>query len=135
MFEKELYEYVSSNFSLSGFPTLPIYFGEAPEATNAPYIVMYVLDSNGDPQTLCDEQFDSGNSFIQWNIYSPSMKGSFFIKQELNKFLTGFRRLTGDSVSYTINRTTHGSSPSAQSLNNGLAVDVLAKTFNYTKVN
>lgn len=135
MFEQELYEYIVANFTVTSFDELTVYFGEAPENAKTAYIVMYVLDSDGDPQFLCDEQFDSGNSLIQFNIYYPDMKNSFFIKQELNKFLTSFTSLTDGAVSYTINRTLHGASPSAQTLNNGLAVDVLAKTFIYEKRN
>jgi len=142
VFEQALFQYVKDNFQVTdsgGSPiadlTPSIHFGEAPESTEAPYAIMYVLDSDGDPQTLCDEQFDSGNSLIQFNIYYTDMKNSFYIKQQLNEFLTQIPTLTLGAVSYTINRTTHGASPSAQTLTNGLAVDVLAKTFNYTKVN
>lgn len=142
MFEVELYNHVSVNFPLSNasdtivdFSTITVGFGQVPEQTQAPYVVMYVLDSNGDPVTLCDSQFDAGDSFIQFNVVAFSNEKAFYIKQKLNEFLTSFRTLTSGSVSYTIERTTHGASPSAQTLTNGLAVDVLAKTFNYTKVN
>lgn len=133
MFERGIIEEVQANFSMADFPTLSFYFGEAPQSTSAPYGVMFVLDSNGDPQTLCDEQFDAGDSFIQFNVYAESPIDSFRIKQALSEFLTTFRTLTVGSQEYIINRTTHGSSPSSQTLTNGLSVDVLAKTFNYEK--
>ena len=141
MFEINLYEYVETGFPLSNvsdplvdFSGIVVGFGGVPEATTAPYVVMYVLDSNGDPVTLCDSQYDSGNSFVQFNVVANSTEKAFYIKQKLGEFLTQTRYLTGGTVSYTIDRTTHGASPSAQTLTNGLAVDVLAKTFNYTKV-
>lgn len=133
MFERGIIEKVQADFTVAGFAGLEFYFGEAPEKTSAPYGVMFVLDSNGDPQTLCDAQFDAGDSFIQFNIYAHSPIDSFRIKQELNTFLTTFRTLTAGGQEYIINRTTHGASPSSQTLTNGLSVDVLAKTFNYEK--
>lgn len=134
MFEQGLFNYIVANFTVTDFDDLSVHFGEAPETAKAPYIVMYVLDSDGDPQTLCDGQYDAGDSFIQFNIYSPDMTNASYLKYKLDLFLTGVTRLTVDTVSYTISRTTHGASPSAQTLTNGLAADVLAKTFNYEKV-
>lgn len=133
MFEQALYKEVRDSFTVTNFPSLQFFFGEAPKDTPQPYIVMYVLDGNGDPQVLCDDYFDSADSFVQFNVYANDMKKSFYIKRQLDLFLTSFRSLTDGSVSYTISRTVHGASPSAQTLTNGLAVDVLAKTFNYTK--
>lgn len=134
MFEQELFKYVRDNFTTTTFPTLPIKYVNA-EGQSAPYIVMYVLDANGDPETLCDEQFDSADSFVQFNIYANAndVAMALSVKRELDIFLTQIQTLTGTGVSYKINRTVHGSSPSAQTLDNGLAVDVLAKTFIYEK--
>ena len=134
MFEVGLYKYVSSNFTVSN-ADISFSYAVAPETISGNYIVMYVLDANGDPQVLCDEQFDSADSFIQFNVYSNNPKVSFYIKRQLDIFLTQIDTLTEDGVSYKIGRTVHNSSPSAQTLNNGLVVDVLAKTFIYEKGN
>ena len=128
MCEQVLYEHLKANYSL------PVYFGEAPESQEAPYVVMFVLDSDGRPLYLCDAPFDSGDSFIQFNVFDYDAKNSFYNRVQLDKLLTALPSLTYGGVSYKIDNITHGASPSAQTLNNGLAVDVLAKTFNYSKV-
>lgn len=132
MFEKALYEELQT-FQFNG-DIIPVFFGVADSTVSQPYITMFSIDGNGDKYVLCDDQFDSGDMLMQFNVYTNSTKTSLGIHRELDKLLTSKRMLTDGSVSYIINRTIHSSSPSAQTLTNGLAVDVLAKTFIYEKV-
>ncbi len=131
MFRKVLFEHIRDNFTVSGF-TLGFGDGLITEDTQNPYIIMFELDDDGDPQFLCDDQFSSGNFFVQFNIYSQDVTNTAFIRHELDIFLSDIRLLTATPDSYIINSIRHSPSPSAQALDNGLGVDVLAKTINYS---
>lgn len=131
MFEKALYEDVKNNFVTEAGDAIQYGFGVISEDAVTPYIVMHVLDSDGDPQTLCEGQFASGNTFVQWNIYEESTEYAFSIRRQLDLYVSSLRALTLGAKSYKIGNTQHEPSPSANVIDNGLAVDVLAKTLNY----
>ena len=135
MFEFALYKDVEDNFTSTLFSggNIPIYLGDAPETAQQPYIVMWVLDSNGTPQQLCDSYDDSGNSFIQFNVFTETGSDGLQLKKELDLYVSGLRTLTIGSNSYIIDLKTHQPSQSLTAFNNGLGVDVLAKTFNYKR--
>jgi len=132
MFEEALFNHVKDNFSVSGY-SLTFGFGDIKASAKAPYIIMWVLDSNGDPQFLCNSQFDAGDSLIQFTVYSELTTNGFAIKRELDLFLNGLTSLTHGSETYKIVSVRHEPSPSANFKDNGLAADVLAKTFNYNR--
>ena len=129
MFEEQLYKHIKNNFTVSGF-SLSFGFGEIEEDTQAPYIIQYSLDADGTHQALCKKNdFTEGEAFIQWNIYSPNSSNGFYIKQQLMTFLADLRSI--DNYQIAINR--HEASPSNLGQNNGLAIDVVARTFTYNK--
>lgn len=137
MFSKVLYQNLKTNLSTIGGETVTFGFGSVKSDVKAPYIVFYELDDDQDPQLLCDEQGDSGDYLLQLNIYSPSFIKNNAIKKEVSKYLQTLQgtNLTDGADTYTIDIVNHSSSPSADSLVADLAVDVLAKTINYTKIN
>lgn len=133
MFEQALYEHIKANFTVSGV-TITHGFGVISETAQSPYIVMHVLDSDGSAQVLCDEPFDSGDTFVQWNLYDEAPPYLFKLKRELDLFVSGLRSLTYGGKTYKIGLVQHEPSPSANIIENGLAVDVLAKTITYEEV-
>ncbi len=138
MFSKVLFENLQANFTSFGSQTIQWGFGGFKEGdVVAPYIVFNELDDNQDPQTLCETIGDNGDYFLQLNIYSPSFIMNNAIKKLVSTYLYDLQgtELTDGTNSYTINIVNHGSSPSANTLVNGLANDVLAKTIMYTKNN
>lgn len=137
MFSKVLFQHLQANVTSFGSQSITWGFGSVPEDTKAPYIVFYELDDNQDPETLCETIGDSGDYFLQCNIYSSSFISNNAIKKLVSTYLYDLQgtELTDGTNSYTIDVVNHSSSPSAQTLTNGLAVDVLAKTINYTKIN
>lgn len=137
MFSKVLYQNLKANLGTIGAESVQWGFGSVKSDAKAPYIVFYELDDDQDPQLLCDEQGDSGDYLLQLNIYSPSFIKNNAIKKEVSKYLQTLQgtNLTDGADTYTIDIVNHSSSLSADSLVADLAVDVLAKTINYTKIN
>lgn len=135
MFSIELYKNLKANFISSQGQTITWGFGDVPENTQQPYIVFYELDDDRSQQFLCDEHGDSGDYFMQCNIFSKSFGVNNVIKKELDDYIMTLNgaELTTGGDSYIINVIRHSSSPSANTLTNDLAVDVLAKTINYSK--
>ena len=137
MFSEVLFQHLQANFTSFGSKSIQWGFGEVPENTQQPYIVFNELDDNQDPETLCETIGDSGDYFLQCNIFTDSFILNNSIKKLVSTYLYSLlgTELTDGTNSYTIDVVNHSSSPSAETLNNGLAVDVLAKTINYTKNN
>lgn len=139
MFSKVLFENLQANFTSFGSQTIQWGFSGIKEGDGikAPYILFYELDDDQDPQTLCETIGDNGDYFLQLNIYSPSFIMNNAIKKLVSTYLYGLQgtELTDGVNSYTINIVNHSSSPSGNTLVNGLANDVLAKTIMYTKNN
>jgi len=135
MFSIELYKNLKANFITSQGQTITWGFGMLPETTQQPYIAFHKLDNNEDPQFLCDNHGDSGDYFMQCNIFSSSFGINEVISSELSAYIASLNgtELTSGGDSYILNNVTHSSSPSANALDNGLANDVLAKTINYSK--
>lgn len=137
MFSKVLFENLQANFTSFGSQTIQWGFGGFKEGdVVAPYIVFNELDDDRDKQYLCDSHGDSGDYFLQLNIYSPSFIINNAIKKAVSDYLLTLAgvELTDGTNTYIMNTIEHSSSPSANTLTNGLAVDVLAKTINYEKI-
>ncbi|MBQ2391406.1 MAG: hypothetical protein II306_06515 [Clostridia bacterium] len=129
MFEKELFNYVNANFSIENFDT-KIYFGEAPQSTKNPYIVMFSLDIDGTKQVLCnDNDYTDGESYIQFNIYGLNVSNILYIKQQLDTFLAELNALPG----YQVVLNTHEGARGGFTDSTGLKIETLTRTFTYTK--
>lgn len=136
MFSKVLYQNLKANLGTIGAESVQWGFGSVKSDAKAPYVVFYELDDDRDNQYLCDEHGDSGDYFLQLNIYSPSFIKNNSLKKAVSDYLLTIRgvELTDGVDTYIMNSVIHSASPSADSLVNDLAVDVLAKTINYEKI-
>lgn len=136
MFSQVLYKQLKANLSTALGIDITVGFGSVPETTQQPYIVFYELDDDRDNQYLCDNHGDSGDYFLQLNIYTDSFAKNNSIKKLVSDYLLTLNgvELTDGTNTYIMNGIRHSSSPSANTLNNGLAIDVLAKTINYAKI-
>lgn len=133
MFEKVLFKYIKDNFTITGL-NISFGFGEVSVTTKAPYIIQYSLNANGDCQVLCnDNNFSDGEAFIQWNIYHSNFSNAFFIKHELMKFIGQLKTVECEGIKYDILYNIGESSPSGIDLTNGLAAEVVARSFTYNK--
>lgn len=131
MFEKELFNYIKSNFSLDNF-NIKFYFGEAPQSTKQPYIVMYSLDIDGTKEVLCNENnYTDGESYVQFNIYGLDASNILYIKQKLDTFLATTNLLP----SYRVLLNIHEGARGGFIENTGLKVETLTRTFTYTTIN
>lgn len=131
MFEKELFNYIKANFSLNNF-NIKFYFGEAPQSTKQPYIVMYPLDIDGTKQVLCNENdYTDGECYIQFSIYGLDASNLIYIKQELDKFLA----LLDIIPNYRILLDNHEGARGGFTENTGLKLETLTRTFTYTTIN
>ena len=128
MFEKELFNYIKANFSINKFD-IKVYFGDAPQNTKQPYIVMFPLDIDGTKQVLCNENdYTDGESLIQFNIYGLDASNLLFIKQKLDIFLAGIDVLTN----YRVLLNTHEGARGGFIDNTGLKIETLTRNFTYT---
>ena len=131
MFEKELFNYIKSNFSLDNF-NIKFYFGEAPQSTKQPYIVMYPLDIDGTKQVLCnDNDYTDGESYIQFSIYGINASNLIYIKQKLDTFLA----MLDVIPNYRILLDNHEGARGGFIENTGLKLETLTRTFTYTTIN
>ena len=131
MFEKELFNYIKANFSVDKF-NIKFYFGEAPQSTKQPYIVMYPLDIDGTKQVLCNENnYTDGESFIQFSIYGLDSSNLIYIKQQLDIFLA----LLHVIPNYRILIDNHEGARGGFIENTGLKLETLTRTFTYTTIN
>lgn len=128
MFEQELFNYIKANFSINKFD-IKVYFGDAPQNTKQPYIVMFPLDIDGTKQVLCnDNNYTDGESYIQFNIYGLDVSNLIYIKQQLDIFLAGLDVLT----SYRVLLNQHEGSRGGFIDNTGLKIETLTRNFTYT---
>lgn len=133
MFEELLFNYIAENFRLTGF-ACEFGFGTIPDQTQAPYIIQYSLDTNGDRKFLCNaDDFTDGEAFIQWNIYCSEPSNAYFIKQKLMAFIAGLKHLTSNNNEYMIQLNTGETSPSGTDPNTGLFVEIVSRSFTYNK--
>lgn len=133
MFEKELFEYIKANF-LENLPSLwqnvSIFFGEAPEAQKAPYIVMYPLNPNGTRQVLCNnDNYTDGRVSIQFNIYDKDYSNAFYLGRELSKFLADIEYLPN----YHVLLNNHENIRGFPDISNGLCLETVTRYFTYTE--
>jgi hypothetical protein len=128
MFEKELFNYIKANFSINKFD-IKVYFGDAPEKTKQPYIVMFPLDIDGTKQVLCnDNNYTDGESYIQFNIYGLDVSNLIYIKQQLDVFLAELNVLP----SYRVLLNQHEGSRGGFIDDTGLKIETLTRNFTYT---
>ena len=131
MFEKELFNYIKSNFSVNNF-NIKFYFGEAPQSAKNTYIVMYPLDIDGTKQVLCNENnYTDGESYLQFSIYGIDTTNILFIKKQLDIFLAEIKLLP----SYRVLLNTHDGARGGFSDNTGLKIETLTRTMTYTSIN
>lgn len=130
MFEQELFNYISDNFSVEGF-NLTVGFGEVPEDTKAPYIVIFPLNNDGTRQVLCDiDDYTDGRTSIQFSVYDVDYSNACFIGRELDKFLANIKLLPSYRILLNNNEVIRG----FETLNNGLALETVSRLFTYTKL-
>lgn len=131
MFEKELFNYIKNNFSLTGY-NIKFHFGEAPQSAKQPYIVMYPLDIDGTKQVLCNENdYTDGESYIQFSIYGLDASNLIYIKQKLDTFLA----MLDVIPNYRILLDNHEGARGGFIENTGLKLETLTRTFTYTTIN
>ena len=129
MFEQELLNEISENFSVEGF-NLTIGFGEVPESTKAPYIVMYPLNNDGTRQVLCDiDDYTDGRTSIQFSIYDVDYSNACYIGRELDKFLANLKYLSSYRILLNNNEVIRG----FNTVNNGLTLETVTRLFTYHK--
>lgn len=128
MFEEELFNYIKANFNVANF-NIKLYYGDAPENTKQPYIVMFALDIDGTKQVLCNENnYTDGESYIQFNIYGLDASNLLFIKQKLDILLANIDVLTN----YRVLLNTHEGARGGFLENTGLKIETLTRNFTYT---
>ena len=130
MFEKELFNYIKANFSLDNY-NISFYFGEAPQNTKNPYVVLYSLDIDGTKQVLCNENnYTDGESYIQFSIYGLNASNLIYIKHKLDSFLASIDVLP----SYRVLLNSHEGARGGFTENTGLKIETLTRLFTYTKL-
>lgn len=130
MFEQELYNYIKDNFSVKEFD-LTVGFGEVPESTKAPYIVMYPLNNNGTRQLLCDiDDYTDGRTSIQFSVYDVDYSNACYIGRQLDIFLAKINLLPSYRVLLNNNEVIRG----FPTVNNGLTLETVTRLFSYTKL-
>lgn len=130
MFEQELYNYIRENFQVEGF-NLTVGFGEVPERTKAPYIVMYPLNNNGTRQVLCDtDDYTDGRISIQFSVYDLDYSNACYIGRQLDIFLAKIKLLPSYRVLLNNNEVIRG----FPTVNNGLTLETVTRLFSYTKL-
>lgn len=129
MFEQELYNYIKENFKVEGF-NLTVGFGEVPEKTKAPYIVMFPLNNDGTRQVLCDnDDYTDGRTSIQFNIYDVDYSNACYIGRQLDIFLAKIDLLPSYRVLLNNSEVIRG----FNSINNGLTLETVTRLFTYHK--
>lgn len=128
MFEQELLNEISENFNVEGFD-LTIGFGEVPEETKAPYIVMYPINNDGTRQVLCDnDDYTDGETSIQFNIYDVDYSNAMYIGRQLDIFLANLKYLPN----YRILLNNHEVIRGFPDINTGLSLETVTRLFTYT---
>ncbi len=130
MFEKELLNEIANNFSVEGFD-ITIGFGEVPESTKAPYIVMYPLNNDGTRQVLCDnDDYTDGTTSIQFSIYDVDYSNACYIGRQLDIFLSNLELLTSYRILLNNNEVIRG----FPTVNKGLSLETVTRLFTYQKI-
>lgn len=130
MFEQQLYNHIKDIFTVEGFD-LTVGFGEVPENTKAPYIVMYPLNNNGTRQVLCDtDDYTDGRTSIQFSIYDVDYSNACYIGRQLDIFLAKIVLLPSYRVLLNNSEVIRG----FNTPNNGLALETVTRLFTYHKI-
>lgn len=128
MFEKELFEEIKTNFSVTNF-SIGFGFGEISEKQKAPYIIMYPINNDGTRQVLCDDDnYTDGDISIQFNVYAVDYSNALYIGKQLDIFLAGLKVLTNYRILLNNNEVTRG----FPDLNTGLSLETVTRRFTYT---
>ena len=135
MFEKELFEEITTNF-IDSLPELwqnvTVYFGDVPENQKAPYIVMYPINNNGTRQVLCDDDdYTDGETSIQFNVYDVDYSNAMYLGKQLDIFLADLEILEN----YRILLNNHEVIRGFPDTNTGLCLETVTRLFTYTKLN
>ena len=132
MFEKELYNELTANFITSlpeAWQVCSIYFGDAPEETQAPYIVMYPLNNDGTRQVLCDtDNYTDGATSIQFSVYDVDYSNASFLGRQLDIYLAQLRLLDNYRILINNNEVIRG----FPNVNTGLSLETVTRAFTYT---
>lgn len=129
MFEQELFNEITENFDVEGFD-ITIGFGDVPESTKAPYIVMYPLNNDGTRQVLCHiDDYSDGETSIQFSIYDVDYSNACYIGRELDIFLAELRYLPSYRIMINNNEVIRG----FPNTNTGITVETVTRRFTYTK--
>lgn len=129
MFEQELLNEITENFSVQGF-NITVGFGEVPEETKAPYIVMYPLNNDGTRQVLCDiDDYTDGRTSIQFSVYDVDYSNACYIGRQLDIFLASIKILPHYRVLLNNNEVIRG----FNTVNNGLTLETITRLFTYHK--
>lgn len=129
MFEQELYNLISNNFSVEGFD-IGIGFGAVEESQKAPYIVMYPLSNDGTRQVLCDcDNYTDGECSIQFNVYDTDYSNAMYIGRQLDIFLAKLRILPSYRVLLNNTEVIRG----FPDVNTGLSIETVTRLFTYTQ--
>lgn len=128
MFEQELFNEISTNFSLLNF-NLNFGFGEVEENVKAPYIVMYPINNDGTRQVLCDnDDYTDGATSIQFSIYDVDYSNACYIGRQLDIFLSNIRYLTHYNIILNNTEVIRG----FPETNLGISIETVTRRFTYT---
>lgn len=128
MFEQELFNEITDNFEVEGFD-ITVGFGEVPESTKAPYIVMYPINEDGTRQVICNpDNYTDGVSTIQFSIYDVDYSNAYYIARQLDIMLADLT----DTDNYNILLDSTNTNRGFPDLNTGLSLHTLTRTFTYT---
>lgn len=131
MFEQELLNEITDYFDVEGF-NITIGFGEVPEETKTPYIVMYPLNNDGTRQVLCNtDNYTDGETTIQFSIYDVDYSNACYIGRQLDIFLAGLRYLPSHRILINNTETIRG----FPDTNLGVSVETVTRRFTYTAHN
>lgn len=129
MFEQELYTFIKTNFYVTNF-NLVIGFGEVPENTSYPYIVMYPLNNDGTRQVLCDDDdYTDGQTSIQFTVYSIDYSNAVYIGRQLDIYLSELHYLPHYDIILNNTEVIRG----FPNTNTGLTAETITRLFTYHK--
>ena len=130
MFEKELYNEISENFSVENF-NISVGFGDVPENTKAPYIVIYPLSNDGTRHVICnDDNYTDGRTSIQFSVYDTDYSNACYIGRQLDIFLSELGYLPNYNIILNNTEVIRG----FPNVNTGLSIETVTRLFTYTKI-
>ena len=129
MIEQELLNEITDNFEVEGFD-ITIGFGEVPENTKAPYIIMYPLTNDGTRQVLCNnDDYTDGVTSIQFSVYDVDYSNACYIGRQLDIFLSNLHCLPSHRILLNNTEVIRG----FPDTNTGITVETVTRRFTYTE--